>query len=201
MIALVFTCRLSGQNIDISQNRHRVRLSLAELSYFYMYTVKVGYEYNFINYRSALETELGYTMYSREDSTKASGYYIGLSFNHYLPGKGRNRIIRKINPYYHRVQMNHYLRYDGNLPGFGTYYDYRKTKYLKERYGISLLFCWQHAFGKGYFTEVSSGAGLVLFRTVVPEGVTQKTFRNGAYNSDLQLVPSFLLTIKAGYAF
>jgi len=97
--------------------------------------------------------------------------------------------------------MNQYLRYDDSLPGFGKYYDYRKTQYHKNRYGLSFLFCWQHAFSRGYFTEVSTGLGLVYYRTVVPDGVTQQTFQNGEIVSKMQIVPSILLTIKAGYAF
>ncbi|MEZ4804746.1 MAG: hypothetical protein R2852_04480 [Bacteroidia bacterium] len=198
---LLLTNKLNGQVLDISQKRHRIKASLVELSHLYLYTVKCGYEYKILNSRRALETELGYTFYSREDSTKARGYYIGLSYNQYSSKYGRSYFVFKTNPYYHRINMNHYLRYDNDLPDFGKYYDYSKTKYHKERIGVNMLFCWQHAFSRRIFTELNSGLGLVFFRTVVPNGVTQESFRNGSYRKKETVAPTFILALKIGYAF
>jgi hypothetical protein len=185
-----------------SLSRHRIKATTLDLSCIFLRTVKIGYEYKFKVKPIGTETELGFTHYSREENTYVKGYFYSLAGNYYIPSKGTNRFIAKLMPFYHKLFIDHYLKYDAAIDGFGRYYDYRKTKYTKERYGIYVMICWQHDFSRHFFFEFNYGVGAMRFVThITDQNVTQEFYRNGLFNYKDYYSPTIMLNLKLGYAF
>jgi hypothetical protein len=186
---------------DFNQNRHHFKLTVLDLSGLYLKTIKLGYEFNPRHKRAALELEWGYTHYSREDAAYTRGYFYSFSGNYDLISKNGIRLTFKLKPFYHKLYMDHYLKYYEITNGFGDYYDYRKTKYTKERYGAYVAAGLQHYIYKDFFAEYDIGVGGMKFKTEVPDGVDQNFYRNGLFNRKEYVSPTVMINIKLGYAF
>jgi len=181
--------------------RHIFKFTIAELSRINLSSYKVGYEYLLKNGKNAIETELGYTHYSREDSVSTNGFYSSLFLNQNIGKRTNERFVLKAMFFYQGIKMNSYLMYEDSMPGVGPYYKFKKTNYIKTRSGITLILSYQRALFKSLFFELNSGFGIIHFKTnKIPNEVVQENFVNGIYNRQREFwAPNVILNIKLGF--
>jgi hypothetical protein len=201
---LLFICFLSEVHAgDLPENKHRLKLTLIDQALLFHKSVRISYEYVSAKSLSGWEQEIAYTYFSKEENVEVSGLYIGPSYNKYLLGKRKVIKAIKFMPFYQRIWINHYLNYDvktdRNGP-FSEYHEFRKTKYTKERYGLSFISSYQFPITGSIFLEFNTGIGFIKFKTNVPADVTQKTFRNGIANYKEYESLNYLFNIKLGFS-
>lgn len=181
--------------------KRSIKGTVIEISDAFLRTYKLSYE-NRSNFpKHGFEVELGYTDYSREDRLKTKGFYIGTSLNNYCITDAKGAVVVKPFIFYQRLYMNYYLKYKGEAPGFGTFDYYKKTKYTKERIGISLLASSQLYILKYLILEITAGPGIIAFNTRVPSDVTQTYYPNGKLNLKKYIAPNFIGNVKLGFSF
>ncbi len=203
-LILLLTCifyytYLSAHFYNLEDKKERLKINLIDFSQRHLLTIKGSYEFKLRDNRF-LEPELGYTFYSFEDGIQVKGLLIGFSYNRYKFEEGRKPFFIKFNPYYQKIYLQNYLKYDTFLPDFGEYADYRMTRFTKNRYGLNFQIGRQYPLNEHLFFEFSTGLGLEVYNTITPKNVTQKYFRNGNDNSKMGIRPTLLIGVKLGWA-
>jgi len=179
---------------------YRLKLTLIDQMYFSLPTIKLSNEV--LLHDSAiplyLQLDLGYTIYSNDEEVKARGWYLGTRCNGYFRRTDYGSRGLSFGGFYQKSCLNDYLKVTTEVPGLGEYHEYKKMKFYKERFGLSIEMIQQIELQKGFFIEFTAGLGVVHMRTITPEIVTQKTFVNGLlYGKDI-IEPSCLISMKIG---
>lgn len=201
IIPAILVCSCLVSKSGFSQSLKYVKVTAIDLQHIYLKNIKAGFEYRKLNSNSGVEIELGYTYYSKEDKLATNGYFASASYNFYVKEYLHHRFVFKLAPFYQCLYMNGYLKYEGHAPFFTDYFEYRKTKYTKERYGISLIRSFQVNVTSRILLEFNVGSGVIVYRTHVPSDVVQKTYRNGVFGGKDYIAPNIIGSIKVGYSF
>jgi hypothetical protein len=181
--------------------QYKVKLSLFDQTMFSMPVMKVSNEFlikknGFPGYAGL---DLGYNFYSIDEDVKSGGYYIGTRYNLYTRSEYNIGKGVSFGLFYMRSAINDYLKISHKQPGIGTYHEYEKMKYHKERYGVTVEHFDQYALSNKFIIEASIGGGVIIMNTIVPERVTQETFVNGLTNEQAITVPTVFFNFKIGY--
>lgn len=192
--------------ISSARTRYNVKINLFDLTQIYNNSARISLEYTPLTRNYSLEPELGYFFFSREDEIRCRGLHTALS-------AGINAVMTKfifglrLQPFYDKIYMDGYLKYDTE---YHTFYEYRKTRYVKERYGINFIQSGMFQLSKRIALELNLGLGIIHYTTLVPDKVVQKHYNNGYSTNDRFLVPTdtrkftstnLITVLKLGYRF
>lgn len=177
--------KLTGQTKEETVPQNNYKLTLLDASYINYLTAKLGYEYRPKTKNKGYEFELGYIFYSGEEKLDVNGYHIGASINWYIRKRTNFNSSFKLMPFYNIYSVDQYLKYQTELPNFGSFYEYRMTHYTKERFGLSCIFSAQKKVSKKMFFEFNFGIGMMYIHNQVPSQVIQYSFRNGLFDRNL----------------
>jgi hypothetical protein len=184
--------------------RYKIKFNLFDQSVFSLPCIKfhneilIGGESN-SNY-NYLSADVGYNYFSVDEQVPVRGIYTGLRFNHYLPSYGEALKCFSIGAFYQYTAIKDYLKTDKTYPGLGTFSEYEKMRYNKQRYGINIEFMRQHTIYGPVFLEYSVSIGYIFMETKTPERVTQTTFVNGTTYKKNANLPSLGFAAKVGYS-
>jgi hypothetical protein len=184
--------------------KYKIKVNLFDQSVFSLPCIKVHNEIflggessgNF-NYLSA---DLGYNYYSNDEQVGVNGIYTGLRINHYLPSYGAGQKAVSFGVFYQYTAINDYLKTDRFYPGLGTFSEYEKMRYNKQRYGANVEVLKQYNIYGPVFFEWSLAIGFIFMETHTPERSTQTTFVNGVTYKKNNELPSLGFGMKLGYS-
>lgn len=146
-----------------------------------------------------LGLDLGYNYYSQDEEANANGFIVGLRLCHFKPQTFRSQSFFSYGFHYQKSYLNHYLLTSKDYPGFGTYNEYERTKFQKERFGFAINFGTQYPILGNIFFEYSGSLGVMHMKTITPAHITQETFVNGLYLDKVVTTPSIGISLKLGY--
>jgi hypothetical protein len=183
--------------------KYKIKVNLFDQSVFSLPCIKVhneilvgGQASGNYNYVSA---DLGYNYYSNDEQVGAKGIYTGLRFNHYLPSYGRGLKGVSFGAFYQYSSIYDYLKTDKFYPGLGTFSEYEKMHYNKQRYGANIEVFKQYRLYGPVFFEWNLAIGVIFMETHTPERSTQNTFVNGVTFKKNNELPSLGFGLKVGY--
>lgn len=202
---IVFSDGIAQDSLSKTDNimpEFKFKLSLLDQSVFSLPVLKASSEIllsrdaNFPTYASV---EAGYNYYSNDENVRCRGYFLGARYHQYIGNRSHFKHGLSFGAFYLKSFLNDYLKVTKTMPGMGTYYEYERMKYYKERYAFTVEYFIQAGLGRKFFVEMCVGGGLMKMQTITPSRVTQETFVNGMYFRPDVLTIAPFASVKLGY--
>ncbi len=143
----------------------------------------------------------GYLFYALNENVKMNG--IAWSADYYRMVRNENKTEQGWAIGYENqlAYFNNYILVQKNIQAF-EYLEYEKTKYQKRRNIYRINWKIKHELINDFFIQTGFGFKLIDFKTILPENVVQKDFRNNLfYTNKNGFYPFFDLSLNVGYQF
>ncbi len=177
ILILIYSQNIFALNDSASKSKNIFKLTLFDNTFISQPKLKVSIEKKITTHFS-IEPEYGSILYSLDEDVIAHGNNIGFKLHNYN-SKYKKYASWAFAINYSRTRINDYLLTTKYLPGLGTYNEYEKLKYFKNRFSLGIERVNKIIDSNKIGLEGFIGIYLGYFNTIVPEQVSQQSFRNG----------------------